>query len=112
MLVQLLNVPVSDEDWNVWSYHHRLSHDAIRDAIRTKKGLPLTDYIIDPIDRGHLQDWLMRNQQLHLEMDAAVGSESVDLTDVDPNNKNQMTAWIYDHYLEHQTAEVSLQIGS
>jgi hypothetical protein len=45
-------------------------------------------------------------------MDAAVGSQSVDLQDLDPTDKNQLVAWMWSHYLEHQTAEARLAIGS
>jgi uncharacterized protein (UPF0248 family) len=37
MIAQLLNVPKSDNEWQIWSYHHRLSHDAIRQAAMTQK---------------------------------------------------------------------------
>jgi len=57
-------------------------------------------------------DWLDRNQQLHIEMDAAIGAQSVDLQDVNPKDANEMAAWVYIHFLEHQTAERVLKIGS
>ena len=112
MLVQLINIPSSEEEWGIWSYHHRLSHDAISQAIRQQKGLDLTDYIIDPVPTTAFPDWLDRNQQLHIEMDAAIGAQSVDLQDVNPKDANEMAAWVYIHFLEHQTAERVLKIGS
>ena len=112
MLVQLINIPSSEEEWGIWSYHHRLSHDAISQAIRQQKGLDLTDYIIDPVPTTAFPDWLDRNQQLHIEMDAAIGAQSVDLQDVNPKDANEMAAWVYIHWLEHQTAERVLKIGS
>jgi len=70
------------------------------------------DYQLDPIPEQAFQDWLERNQQTHIEMDAAIGAQSVDLTDVDPSKKNQLSAWIFLHYIEHQTAELALKIGT
>jgi hypothetical protein len=74
--------------------------------------LNLTDYIVDPINLKYFTDWLQRNQQLHIEMDAAVNSQPIDLSQLDPTNKNQLQAWIYSHFLEHQTAENILKIGT
>ena len=112
MLSALLNVPSSKQDWDIWSYNHRISHDAIRDAIQKQKNVSLIDYQLDPISQDYLQDWLERNQQTHIEMDSAIGAQSSDLTDVDPKQQNQLVAWIWDHYQEHQTAEAALGIGS
>lgn len=112
MLAQLLNVPTNAEEWDIWSYHHRLSHDAIRNAIQMSQSVELTDYQLDPIPTFAMVDWLERNQQTHIEMDAALKSQSVDLSDVNIQNKNQLEAWIYAHYLEHQTAETTLGIAS
>jgi hypothetical protein len=110
MLAALLNVPSTPEEWAAWSWHHRLSHQAIFAATLSQKKVGLTDYVIDPITLT--QDWLQRNQELHLDMDAALGSQSVDLTDVDFNDPKQIQSWIFLHYIEHQTAEQRLGIGS
>jgi hypothetical protein len=112
MLAALLNTPSTDNEWQIWSWHHRLSTSAINSAISQQKKINLTDYQLDPINRAFFQDWLERNQQSHIDFDAAVGAQSVDLTDVDPSNHNQFQAWIFSHYLEHQTAERILGIGS
>ena len=112
MLAALLNVPSTQNDWNIWSWHHRLSHSAILGAALRQKGIELTDYILDPINLQHVEDWLERNQQMHVDADGLVGSQSIDLTDVDFQDKKQLQAWIYLHYLDHQTVEQRLGIGS
>ena len=191
MIQSLLNIPRSENEWNLWSYNHRLSHDAIRQALADLTGIasvmvtaggsgytsfptvafnnggPLAhgveyevqltggsvtaiiivkngsgfsqvpevvisggggsgaeatavrgagiqtnDYQLDPISQNDLPGWLQRNQQTHIEMDAAIGSQSVDLQDVDLNDERQLEAWVWLHFLEHQTAEDKLEIGS
>jgi hypothetical protein len=72
----------------------------------------LTDYQLDPIPPKGVTDWLERNEQTHVEMNAAVGAQGSDLEEVDLQNEKQTEAWIYLHYLEHQTAEQRLEIGS
>ena len=81
-------------------------------AALRQKGIELTDYVLDPINLQHIEDWLERNQQMHVDMDGLVGSQSIDLTDVDFQDKKQLQAWITLHYLDHQTVEQRLGIGS
>ena len=112
MLCQLLNIPSTDDEWSIWSYHHRLSHQAIRQAAQSQKNVTLIDYSIDPVNRAFITDWLDRNQQLHVDMDGLVGAQSVDLQDVDLQDRNQLVAWIRLHFLDHQTVETQLGIAS
>lgn len=112
MLARLLNVPSTPEEWQKWSYDHRLSHSLILQAAFAQKKVQLTDYVIDPIPMDHVTDWLERNQQMHAEADEVVGAQSVDLTDVDFRDPRQLQSWIYLHYLDHQTIEFRLGVGS
>jgi|SRR5215469_2999953 len=112
MLAELLNVPHTVHEWNRFSFHHRQSHVLIRQAIFAQSGLNLVDYLLDPIPLNNPKGFLENNQQAHVDMDQALGSQSVNLLDVDLNDENEKTAWIYLHYLEHQTAEQILGIGS
>lgn len=189
MLIALLNVPRTREQWDWWSYNHRLSHDRIRSALANLTGIEsvtvtnggsgytsfptvsflggggtgvtyevqltagavtaiiivnpgkdftavpqvvitgggglgaaatavrgpgiaTTDYQLDPIAENDLPGWLQRNSQTHIEMDAALGVQGVDLQDVDLSDENQKQAWFWLHFLEHQSAENTLGIGS
>lgn len=112
MIQFLANDPTTPDLWETWLFHHRLSHDAIRRAILAQKRINLTDYQIYPVDQGTLPQFLQNNSQLHIEMDALVGALSADLESVDFKNDNERKAWIWEHYLEHQTAEAKLGIAS
>ncbi len=110
MLAALLNIPNSREEWSIWSWHHRLSHDAIRQALQAQRGVLLQDYVLDPIAENDIKGWLQRNFLTHTEMDAALGRQSIDLEDVDFSNQQQKVSWVYYHYLEHLNAEQALGI--
>lgn len=112
MLAALLNIPSNQQEWDQWSWHHRLSHDAIRNAIEQQKSVGLTDYELDPIPYTDAVGWLQRNQQTHIEMNAPLKTYSSDLQDVNLQDDKQKQSWIWLHYLEHQTAERVLGIGS
>lgn len=110
MLALLLESPRTPEGWIRWSFHHRQSHAAIRDAIQKQKNISLIDYQLDPITQEDLQDWLQRNSQSHSDMLGALGLQSEDLLDVDFRDQQQAQAWIYLHYFDHYTAETTLEI--
>jgi hypothetical protein len=112
LLAAILNVPATAQEWSTWSWNHRLSHSAILQAALRQKGVSLTDYVLDPINLDHIDDWLERNQQMHVDADQLVGSQSVDLTDVDFKDPKQLQAWIYLHWQDHVTIEQRLGIGS
>lgn len=111
MLSALLNTPSTDQQWQIWSWHHRLSHDEIRQAL-FKRGVSVVDYAIEPINPSDPSGFLQRNSQLHLEMNNALSLGSQDLQDVNLGNEDQKVSWIMVHWREHQDAEVTLGIGS
>lgn len=110
MLVALRNVPRRPDQWQEWSWHHRQSHDSIRLAVRRQLGIDLVDYQIEPISPQDIQGFLQRNSQLHIEMNAVLKAQTIDLEDADLSDDRQKEAWVYLHFLEHQTAEQKLGI--
>lgn len=112
MLPILLNTPKSVDEWDRFSFHHRTSHDLIRQAIQTQFNVALPDYVLDPIPLNQPLFFLENNQQAHTDFDGILGVQSSDLEDVNLSDERQLQAWIYLHYLEHQTAENTLGIAS
>jgi hypothetical protein len=110
MLAALENLPQTPDGWNRFSWDHRNSHDRIRAAIKTKYGADLSDYQVDPIDSNAIGDFLQNNSQLHGDMNGVLGLQSSDLQDVNFGDKPQFEAWVRLHYLEHQQAELKLEI--
>ena len=45
-------------------------------------------------------------------MDGAVGVDSANLQDVDFSSQDQLSGWIYTHFMEHFMVEAALNIGS
>lgn len=112
MLVVLLNMPRNVDDWNRWALHHRTSHDAIRFAVAQQKQINLPEYLLEPIALNEPKIFLQRNASAHSDMNGALGNQGSDLLDVDVTQERELQAWIYLHYLEHQTAEQRLGITS
>lgn len=106
----LFESPNQPDAWLRWSFHHRDSHDRIRQAIAAKSGSLLFDYPIDPIDARDIGDFLQFNSQLHSDMNGALRLQSVDLLDVSFDDDAQRLAWIAQHAEEHRNAELALGI--
>jgi hypothetical protein len=103
----LVEIPHDQASWDRWSWHHRQSHDAIIAKLQTM-GRPLANYIVEPINWNATELFLQNNSQLHLDMTAALGLQSVDLEDVDLRNQNQLQAWIWLHFQDHRNVEAAL----
>lgn len=112
MLASLLNIPHENNDWQWFSWNHRLSHDRIRQAIKAKYGTNLTDYQIDPLDSNNLGIFLQNNASLHTDMNGILKLPGIDLFDSDLTQENQKSAWMWFHWKEHNNAENVLGIGS
>ncbi len=110
MLVQLLNVPQNEGDWNSWSQNHRLIHDQVRQAIQAKGGPNLASFVLDPIPLWAFREWLERNQQSHTDANGALGLQSTDLLELDPRDQQQVADWVYYHWIEHQNMNLALGI--
>ena len=110
MLVRLLDAPQNEDDWNSWSFAHRQNHDVIRQAIQAKGGPNLPQAVLDPIPLFAFRDWLERNQRSHNDQNGALGLQSTDLLDLDPRNQQQLSDWVYAHYIEHQNMNLVLGI--
>lgn len=111
MQAVLAEIPKTPEQWARWAWSHRLSHDAII-AAATAAGRPLTNYIVEPINWQAPDIFLQANSQLHLDMCAATGLQSVNLQDVNLKDDRQLVGWIWSHLLEHRDVEAALGVSS
>jgi hypothetical protein len=90
LLPVLLEVPQTPEDWLRWSFHHRVSHNVIRQGIVAKGGPQLIEYVLDPIDLRDFPGFLQKNNQSHQDESAFLGTTLFDLQDVDYTNPNSL----------------------
>lgn len=109
-LVDLINVPKNNTDWENFSFANRDQITAIRQAILAQKGVNLTEYELYPINFDNFVEWLEKKQQSHEDFNAALGLQSSDIESVDPKDEKQLTAWIYLQYQELFSASSALKI--
>lgn len=109
-LVDLINVPKNQTDWELFAFANRDQIFAIRQAILARNGINLTEYELYPIDFNNFEAWLQRNQQSHEDFNSVLGLQSSDIESVDPKDEKQLAAWIYLQYQELFSASSVLGI--
>lgn len=106
----LLNVPKNLAEWNRWSFNHAQDHLLIIQTIQQQGGPSLAEYQLDPINFGDTFNFLRLHAQTHLEMNEALQLQSIDLSETDFSDPNQVNAWVYSNYQEHNNVHLRLGI--
>src|SRR5262249_26973761 len=99
-VADLLRTPRGRAEVADWTFNNAQDHALIVDAIRQQRGVSLRTYTLDPLDPDDLPRWLYDHQTMHADMDAVLGIQSVDLSVLDPSKPLELTAWIFDNYIE------------
>jgi hypothetical protein len=110
MLPLLLNVPSTAEDWERYSFNIRSEIDRCNEAIQQQHGVSLPSYQLDPIDPGHVHDWVQNLSQALGGICGVLGIQSSDVLDVDLSNESARTGWIFSVFEELFAAEAALKI--
>ena len=109
-LANIANVPATQDALNEWSFSHAVNHRDIIDAIQRQFGVSLTEYIIDPFNTDNAGVWLFQHQTLHNDMNAILGIAGNDLLDVNWQDQDELSEWIFLNFTEHQQANTKLRI--
>jgi hypothetical protein len=109
MIATLLSVPKTPGDWAIFSFAHAQVHQQIRAGL-TAAGVATGDYVLDPIPPGQVEEWLIRVQQAHIEMNDALGLQSNSLEGVDFKDAAQTQAWIFLNWQEDNAALAALKL--
>jgi hypothetical protein len=104
-------MPQTAQEWALWSWAHRDSHNRIRQAIKLDSGIDLVDYQIDPISPDDFSHFLQNNAQLHDDMNSVLQLNGVNLEDANLKEPAQLRSWINIHFKEHYDAEFKLGTG-
>ena len=107
----LSNVPNTKSELAVWATLHQTHHRDINRRIYELAGISLPEYILDPINPDDTGVWEDQHQQMHQDMDALLGINGFDLTNVNFENEAYLAGWIQLHFNEHYQAANILGIG-
>ena len=101
----LFNVPTDRGSWLLWGAVHQSDHFQIVAGIRDKTGVTVGVLPIDPVpldNKEAMLAWFMNHQDVHNQMNSAIGVGGVDLSYFDFKSKEQTEQWIRYHAYEHQ----------
>lgn len=115
MLAMLIDFPKSstgpsDTGLSSWAWHHRVDHQDIASAVKKQLNITLPQYEIEPMTFTKDSIFLLRNQQMHSDMNAALGLSGVDLSTLNFDDRSQVQAWLFQHFQEHSAAHAKLKI--
>jgi hypothetical protein len=107
---QLFNIPRTESERAQWALANAASHQLIVTALEAKTpGLRLTRYLLDPIAENDIQNFLLRHQLMHSELDRALNIGGNDFSELDPSSKKGTLETIWQqHAVEHVLAESKL----
>ncbi len=101
MLAAVFNIPTDPITLARFAFHNRDQHELAVRAIKSRTGLSLPLYPIDPILESDFPAWLYTHQSMHNSVNAFLGLQGNDLSDMDPRKIDQLTYWIQLHGNEH-----------
>lgn len=92
-----------------WSFAHMANHRDINRLIFKTKSKRVDEFPLDPFDGS--DNWLLNHQQMHNEMNEALGIPGQNLLQVDWNDPDVVQDWLFTNFTEHQQACQKLNIG-
>lgn len=103
--------PRSIEQFSVWSFSHMAHHRDIIRRIRETTGTNLFEYALDPFNPADLGVWAEQHQAMHDDMNQALyGVDGADLTGIDWQDQDNLSAWLARNYAEHARVATTLGI--
>lgn len=109
-LFQLLEIPKTPENWELYTFSLRDQTDNIRQAIQKQKNINLAEYQLYPVDFNKTQDWLTNVQQSQEDINSVLGLQSVDLESVDLKDEKQLQSWVNLLYQQLYDQSAALKI--
>ena len=103
MLYGLLNFDPGNrgsvEQWALW---HSTDHAEIQEVIQKMTGQDLEILQLYPFALDKFDDWSLRHQTMHNDMNGVAGFAGNDLTGVDFKDVNSREEWHFKHFSEHR----------
>ena len=98
------------EGWRNFWFNNWIDHQTIQQAIQSKYAVNQTVFVIDPWADFDASGILQRHQQYHNEMNSQLQLSGSDLSVLDFKKQEDVKAWCYSHWLEHQSVHQFLGI--
>ncbi len=101
MIVDLLNRPKDATQLSSFSFPNQNHHDLVVTALRALGNNNVNRYILDPISDQDMNNFLIRHQQSHNEINGVLGVAGNDLSSLNVKDINNFESWLLLHATEH-----------
>lgn len=111
MPLATISTPPQDlSKWREWWFSHWIDHQEIMQAVQAKGDGNLEYYVIIPWSNEDADGILGRHQELHDDMNEALGLNGQDLSSLNPKDPNDIQRWVWQNASEHAAARQVLGI--
>ncbi len=102
MIAVLLNRPTDQQQLANFSFANQNHHDLVVTTLRALGSTQVNRYIMDPVSLEDMNNFLIRHQQSHNEINGVLGVAGNDLSSVNFRDVNSLESWLQLHFSEHQ----------
>lgn len=106
-LATLFAVPTTRVQEQAWSFSHMAHHRDMLRQLQIQMQITLPEYALDP----WTEELADLHQEMHQQLDAALGVGSYDLSDVNWDDPQQRASWILLNAALHQIEGGILGVG-
>jgi hypothetical protein len=113
-IAQLMSVPQTSAELEAWQFANQAHHRDIARRIQETKGVLISDYPLEPFnpdDADSLEAFLQNHQDVHQQMDIALGLNSYNLSELDWQDPAARAQWFQTHFVEHNAASQILGVS-
>lgn len=110
-LATLFIIPQTPDELQQWSFAHMASHRDICRVVFQTLSTRLDEYVLDPFDPLDPGNWVDRHQIMHQQMNAALGLDGFDLSELDWQDAERLQDWVVKNGNEHYRASSILRLG-
>jgi hypothetical protein len=101
MIADLLNRPKDMTQLSSFSFPNANHHDLVVAVLRAQGNANVNRYILDPISEADMNNFLIRHQQSHNEINGVLGVAGNDLSSLNVKDVNNFESWLQLHFQEH-----------
>ena len=108
-LLQISTAPRTPAEWLEWSFSHQANHQDTARVVFKTKGVRVNVPPLDPIEQT--TSWLYNHQQLHADVNKALGIQGQNLLLVDWSDEESVLDWVLANFDDHQRQCTVLNLG-
>lgn len=106
----LLNVPITDRDFDRWSFDLQQNLMDVTRAILTQRNVSIPLPQLYPAPLFAIGEWLQRLSQTMIEISNALGTQTQDIENVNLEDERERQAWTYSIWQQVQQARQVLGV--